>query len=312
MSDHLADPPKPAGQVTAAMILGLPGHQRDIDPVLRPLQKLLWHYSLREMMPCGLKGRHPHKTGVVVRLVDGGITNLGHDCGKKEFGAAYDNAAGHYVADVLRPRLQLGREAVQLSQPSLRALLTRAVAAGNERRDFNEAFPQLTRRLKERSASNNGDRIYKPRERTEQEIENLLALNPRSRRDEVRYEQVQIGVIDGLAAWSGGERVNLAKLETDAVQFLQMPLANASFETMSTWASWLDAFAANLSRADQQVITNERFFARQNVRKLALITDDEKLQAALATWGDRSSTTSLDEPLELPKGWSGKKPRRRR
>lgn len=261
-------------------------------------------------MPCGFRGRHPHKNGAVVRLVDGAITNLGHDCGRKEFGAAYDNAAGHYVADVLRPRLQAGREAVQIAQPRLRALLTRAVAAGNERRDFIEAFPQLTRRLKERSASNDGDRIYKPRQRTEQEIENLLALNPRLRRDEIKYEQVQIGVIDGLAAWSSGERVNLSKLETDAAQFLQMPLANASLETMSTWASWLDAFAANLERAEQQITTNERFFALQNVRRLALITEDEKQKAALATWGDSSSTSALDEP-ELPRGWSGKKPRRR-
>lgn len=136
-------------------------------------------------------------------------------------------------------------------------------------------------------------------------------MNPRSRRDELRYEEVQVGVIEGLAAWSGAERVNLAELEVAAEQFLQTPLGNASFETMSTWASWLDAFDANLARAEQQITASERFFARLNLRRLTLITDDEKLQTALATWGDPSKKTPLDEP-ELLKGWLGKKPRRHR
>lgn len=154
------------------MILALPRHERDIDPSARPLKKLLWPYSMREMMPCGLRGRHPHKSGVVVRLVDGAVTNLGHQCGRNEFGAAaYDAIAGRYVVDTLRPRLQAGRGAVQLSQPKLRALLTRAIAVGNERRDFIQTFPQLVSRLKQRSSARNGDRIYRPRERTEQEIE---------------------------------------------------------------------------------------------------------------------------------------------
>lgn len=72
---------------------GLPNYVKNINIDLAGFGGIISWYLFEEAIPCQRSGCHtPHKLGYVIKLSDGGITNIGNECGRK-FGS-YDFIIG--------------------------------------------------------------------------------------------------------------------------------------------------------------------------------------------------------------------------
>lgn len=175
-----------------------------IDPSTVGLSRVIQPYFLRSNMRCGLTTCHQeHREGYLVELSDGRLSNIGHICGSspENFGESF--SAG--VARLTEAHIRIDAS---------RRLQDRAgiIARFNEARKITEEvrvwMPRvggllLTFNLGEllRMRLARGEReILEARERSAQEITNLVESGQYRTRDAARYEERSIGTIQGLEA----------------------------------------------------------------------------------------------------------------
>jgi len=80
-----------------------------VDPKEHKLVEVLAQYSFAKLVPCGLSScKQGHLHGFLVRTATGAETNIGHVCGKREFGQDFVMASAKFRRDEER-RVTLGR-----------------------------------------------------------------------------------------------------------------------------------------------------------------------------------------------------------
>ena len=71
----------------------LKGFKNKIDPSKSRFDHAIGFYTKKEPVHCGLTNcNHPHNKGVVIKFINGDITNIGHICGKKHYGVEFSDS----------------------------------------------------------------------------------------------------------------------------------------------------------------------------------------------------------------------------
>lgn len=78
-------------------IVALPGYIERVDPAVTPLSHIVDSYYIGPgTIRCALCGQG-HSEGRIVALITGGITNIGHICGKRFGEQKYTAALSRYL-----------------------------------------------------------------------------------------------------------------------------------------------------------------------------------------------------------------------
>ncbi|MCB1584064.1 MAG: hypothetical protein KDI92_13445 [Xanthomonadales bacterium] len=69
------------------------GFKNKIDPSKLKFDRAIGFYTEKEPVHCGLTNcNHPHNKGVVIKFINGEITNIGHICGKNHYGVEFSDS----------------------------------------------------------------------------------------------------------------------------------------------------------------------------------------------------------------------------
>jgi hypothetical protein len=269
--------------VRAALdIQNLPGYKPRVKSEDDPFARILQSYYLRVPMQCALCGQW-HKEGYIVELQHGGVTNIGHICGRRAW-LTFSRMENEYLETQLRPRLiaKLHASIPRLSElaDSTHQLRPAALQLGHRKKEFVRRFPSLSDELRRR-ASNNQLAVTESRERHNDSIEALLALNPNQSRATLRYEEVPVGTLRGLPLFAANIHdlvvVNFAaKVEAfPTIHFASLPI-----QQLNDWDLWLDSLDGLQRAALQTLQDGAAFFSPSNLtllQKLAT-TNSERYQ----------------------------------
>jgi len=260
-------------------ILSLPGYRERVDPEREPLNRLLKHYYINPQMQCSLCGTW-HNDGYVVLLENGGVTNIRHDCGEK-FGEKFAIEERAYREKILRPemirKLGLGKARVEQSRLAIERLVNRVHTLLRRRRGLREQFPVLSEALWRR-ANQGRPELVEDVERSEQEIEDSLAINPNQKREALRYRQVPRGRIAGLSFLiADANGVVFDELQRRSEEFRSLEGLHAmAIDKLLEWERWLNNLDARLKEAERIATDGEAFFTDGNLQLLALIAQNPK------------------------------------
>jgi len=99
-----------------------PGFTPMADPKTIKLREIIGRYIFPFDIPCGLSNcRTPHKHGFLVAATDGRETNIGRDCGKREFGTDFKSLSRVFVAAERAQRNRLFLWEVKHRLPTIEA-----------------------------------------------------------------------------------------------------------------------------------------------------------------------------------------------
>ena len=166
------------------------------------LKHVLTDYHFAKKVPCGLKScRQPHLHGYLVLTEGGGETNIGQDCGKTHFGdEVFSTARAAYLRRRERDDLIRRMEHLQSIAPDIEKTindLTFKPYGGKWAVKVKTTMDSvigtsLVDSL--RVASIRGDlAVTRSRRRSEEEIDDLVALNRGMSREQAGHEDVLVG-----------------------------------------------------------------------------------------------------------------------
>lgn len=262
----------------------------EIDAKFDPFRDVIGSYFLQTEIRCSKKDCHQsHKQGAVVELASGKVSYIGHRCAKNEFGENFEIAWEAHKERILLPQLraELTSFKANLSKVQTRIrLLSEAIPQRSQLlAKFVHFFPYLTQDLRRRSAEGNS-RVMTERERTAQEIEQMLSLNSRLSAVSVRYESVVAGSLQGLAIFQDRQIHGLLQSLDAGCQNLTIAnpylLPKKEVFSMHRWTREADH---GMSSLGQWVSDADRFFSEDNFRVLKMINGSGPLQSEVARVG---------------------------
>ena len=267
-----------------------PGFTPMADPKTIKLKDILGRYIFPYEIPCGLTNcRTPHKHGFLVVAIDGRETNIGRDCGKREFGADFKSLSRTFVA---AERAQRNREFLLEVKDRLPTITAELSAIRNHQYGagwINARINQLTGKSTAlptpivnavRQAIRRGDgTLVIERAATREEREDRSAAVDvkgleHLRRNVAYVIEERTGQLDGFAALAPGN--GLRDILVVIEPFLST-LADADIDSLpDKQLRELSKVGAelepNLERLRTLVAAGRRLLVRQNVQQLAQFT----------------------------------------
>lgn len=259
-----------------ADILSLEGYVRDVVPDRDPIANFITDYYLPILIQCGLKGCHTwHNEGAIVRTESGAVTNVGHICGRHF--RNYDEKYDQFKQAKLIPRYQnqimefRRNSAKEIS--ALKQLETRSNALQTKLNNFNDIFPTLVVTLRQRAARGE-TAVRSVVERSEQEIEDMLASSPGLTRERAKYRSETVGHIQGLSVFKA-QPENLQQLWTEMQHILDLNVIDCSFTKLSRAARWIEDFETTSETTASALSEGEKFFTTSNFALLRALPMSE-------------------------------------
>jgi len=287
-----------------------------VDPATNAFKRIVNHYWIRIPIKCAIKScRQPHNDGFLVELANGDETNIGHVCGRRYFGESFSVGVDNYRRDILIPEL---RQKLVGSKDQVRSMLQRVLemcaeeeaGLGRQKRNFRRLFPQLTRMLNQRAARSQAV-VSRQRQRTSQEIDDLVAINPGTPRSRFAFEEIQVGQIQGLQTIGESLHDLLHKQLREPIErFLNENVSSMSYDRLIEADLLLRNLDELLSRAGSAISDARNFFSEDNVELLKLLDlpDDERRIFNIT----HLRSLALDDPRDLLRGAEKKLNRRQR
>lgn len=266
-----------------------PGFTKDLDPKSHILDAIIGRYAFKDKIRCGLSNCHtPHARGYIVVTKDGRETNIGKDCGHTYFGVDFDTLSAKFDRDFTekenRDKLwsftfkleELNAQIATLRKQSRGAdwiyHLTRPLV-GSTKELPTEIVRRVNTMVKSRQPI-----LYRQREATTQEVENLEAMQGR-KIDHPYYIDESIAEITGLEALYPENDLKdllVIELEEKLKSFEDQDIDSMGFEALRQWAKWIGTIEATLERATQAVASGRRLLQTGNLQPLGQILRDTK------------------------------------
>jgi hypothetical protein len=262
---------------TPADLRNLPGYVARVNPAVVGLARVIWPYHFRlEEMECSLIncGVH-HKEGVIVQFEDGSISNIGHICGhdadkySTKFGAEMLKMSEGRQRETMMPMLsdRVGLEKIASQVGS-------AYHAGHRwikrRVAFSAQFPEVAQEVAQRFASGSSMAVSDAIERSESEIDDLVASGQFKNRQAARYEDVSRGSIEGTGMLALTEsKIESLWRRTDSL-LAANPLAMEAgpLQALFADANGLPGKAQDIAKA---CVAAEAFFTPANFGVMAFL-----------------------------------------
>lgn len=292
----------------------LAGYTKDIKPEDEPQLRIIGHYYLTPMIQCGIKSCHQkHNEGVVLALSDGRVTNVGHICGER-FGDRFRTAFKTYSDQHIRPpaiqKLAELKTRLATMQMALHDMRTKTNQLCERIQAFRERFPRVAQELVRRANSGN-DRVFESVPLTNAEVDNLVAANPGSRREQFRYREELRGRIAGLKLFAIKLRDQIVTGFVDkAEQLRDADIPALSTERLLNWDNWAEDFDRRFDEASALLALGTEFFSRGNLDLLAYLAvgNDQAEGLRKLTVDNLFKSTTAKAATGTPVGFAETKP----
>lgn len=259
------------------------------------LERALAPYTFPDKFPCGLQGcRTPHNNGLLVRMMDGRETNIGHICGKNHFGHDFQELRATLNREVAKERARTTLDATLARRDEIERRLEDLIEGARGARwverckaQFRALFPATIVQEVRRRATRRETAIYRERRRSKNEIETLKAAGM----DASPIEQEHVGTLRGLGAWSdsAGPLQHAVEDTLDTIAALNRDTTDHKrLQGLAKRASEIDS---TLEALEGFLAAGRAFFSADNFEVLPLLTDDEKERRQLAgiRWDHKAS-----------------------
>lgn len=286
-----------------------PAFQITLDQGKHELAAVLSDYSFPSMIACGLsKCRTLHNRGYLVETVDGLETNVGHRCGRNNFGEAFDIARTSYVKQRDRADLLAQASRIKAEAP----LLLQRISEMNRRR-FGIKWVKTVRSSVQSilsddlfqslcTAAKRGDLLVtEARERTDAEIENIIART-RQQREQVRVETVDLGALAPMPwlNYDFGSKLR-DELMVPLQDFIGLDLELLATPKLRAAVKKFDGATERLDEAGRALDTAQGFFSKANLELLVRWVPDRlaKRRRAVSEWASSKPCRDLLQGLAI-------------
>lgn len=281
------------------------GFLTPLDHAEHTLESVLSAYSFQRQVPCGLKGcRQLHYSGLLVRTASGAETNLGHVCGRSHFGDDFQTAVA--VHQQLRDRADLIARAkgLQAEAPAIALKIkefgySRAFGAKWATKVGAEIAWVIGQPLLDSLAvaQMRGDlEVKEYRQRTEEEIDDLVAANPGMTRARARDATSVIGVLEPMP-WAGFDfrGTLMTGLLQPLLAFAECDVEQMTTAKLRTALKPLEDHKQVLQKAEEAATSVIRFLTEDNLKLVALWIPERQRDKAdlLRGWIGKGKHTRL-------------------
>ncbi|MGO0792310.1 hypothetical protein ACTOWA_20805 [Herbaspirillum seropedicae] len=267
-------------------IIKLQFYVSKFDVTTTPIIRIVDSYDIRpSSIRCSLCGKE-HHDGRIVELRGGSVSNIGHICGKRYGGKGYGDALDAYLSAMnlpqLKARIREGGHKLESFRVQIGALHDSCLELRRYIQSFQSRFPDTFREL-QRMAMENRPEVFESVERTDAQIADLMAANPRQNREALKYGRVSIGAISGyrFAATDWDPTHGLMKFFNEVSEFEKFQ--GSDLGKMRRWANWVDDLEENMQRLGAVVQDGFRFFSSGNFRLFAHLPAPLALRRQLET-----------------------------
>lgn len=255
----------------------IPNYCYNVDPTVEPLKRIVESYNLNFEVQCGLSNCHSwHKDGVIVELENGKLTNVGHICGNK-FGEKFEFERKVYEDKVQRPKaiklinellqlLPLIGDKIDLIEKQTEVLQTRKL-------NFISQFPICSKELLRR-AVNSDHEVNEPVQRTNTEIDDLLAASPYLNKGSLIYKEVKKGEILGLNLFNYNLQSNVSLRLIETIDKIKAADLNTEkLGKLIEFKSWVVGFEDLILEINKNISSAQSFFSEDNYKLLSLLSN---------------------------------------
>ncbi|WP_433693241.1 hypothetical protein [Paraburkholderia phenoliruptrix] len=269
-----------------AALKNLPGYVEKVNPALIGLRRVIWPYSFRSEIHCALTNCGArHKSGVMIELEDGTVSNIGHICGadadkySTKFSEEMLKMSASRLREAMLPLL-LDRVALQKIEQQARAAYHAGEQWLRRRLAFSALFPDAAKEVERRYSSGSSMRVVDIVERGAAEISELIASGQFRNRAEARYKEIDKGAIRGASVMSLSEpRISSLWRRADALLAADpLALEIAALQRLFTEANQLPHDALQVMKACEAA---QGFFAPENCKLMAMLPMPQTAKDAL-------------------------------
>lgn len=292
--DHIASPFLLEEDITAfptwESVVSYPGYVASMDPQTDELIKIIGRYDLSGWHSCGLVDCcQPHMRGWVVMDTKSRVTNLGSRCGPKRFPNLSDlNVQFKKVNKAKQVRARLVAWNVKVDEVSLRLADLKSQAFGIQwlralLKELRKDIPRDVMSALRRRADKNDTAVFETRQRSREEVADLVARGERA--EAVRFEQIQIGALVGLEVFAKANA-----LEVMVGQNIDLPLKQIKALAHHSAVSLIEATVKAADEAERLLeklpdlaAAGLAFTSEANLRLLCLLAHDQNERSRLET-----------------------------
>ncbi len=272
----LIDRPKTFEEMSARR-----GFQAPLDHAEHALKAVLSDYRFQQQAPCGLKAcRKLHNTGFLVITESGAETNIGQFCGRTHFGEEVFQAA-RADHQRLRDRADLLKRAkdLQAATPAIVAHIkdlgyVRTFGAKWATKVKTEIAGVIGHPLVDALEGMQGRRDFEVKEyrqRTDKEIEDLMAVNKGLTRAQARDATAVIGTLEPMPWINFDFRQRLmGELMLPLQAFAEMKPDDLPTPKLRSVLKPIEGHAQVLQEAEEAAVSAIRFLGDENLRLVAL------------------------------------------
>ncbi|WP_213305984.1 hypothetical protein [Paraburkholderia sacchari] len=274
----------------------LPNYVDAVNPAATGLKRVIWPYGFHTEIPCALTNcRTRHKSGVIIELEDGSISNIGNICGGDEdkfstkFTSEMRAMSESRRRESLMPLL-LDRDALQKIESDVRAMCDAANRWVRLNAAFADMFPEVDREIRRRIAVGASLTVAEDIERSGAEIDDIVASGRARSREEARYAQVAKGTIAGVPVLGlSAKALRSMEARTNALLAANPQEADiASLQKLFNDATYLPEDVQSLKRA---CVAGETFYSGENFKLMAYLPGAPETRRRL----DRLARADLED-----------------
>jgi hypothetical protein len=278
-------------------ILGLPGFMESLDPTDHKLKSILGRYVFKDQIACGLSDCHTlHNKGYIVETETGAVTNIGKDCGKREFGVNFETLSRNFESDI---QARNNREMLATFSIAIDELQEKIqdIRKGERGADWlNSKIQEITHpgngcpdaivSRVNRMARDRQGRLTVERRATREEIDAMDAAAGREGSSE-RIIEDTIGTIQGLPALYPENNVReilAIQIEKRLKEFRAADIDSMTPSELREWVRWITSVDLLLERARAAVVAGLQFFHPDNLGQFTQTLTDRSDQATFRAY----------------------------
>jgi len=276
-----------------------PAFREDIDPKQHKIAKLIGDYTFKDQVPCGLNDCHtPHNKGFLARTEDGLETIIGHVCGRKWGGESFVH---HKRSFTQRKEYQQHSQLLN-SIMSKRNEIEARIKEISERKfgakwligsmkNFREICPDAVYGELSKRAIRGEPNVVEHRERSQEDINRLHAMYPNTSRESHRYEEVRIGIFDGLEIFKSSiHDLLILKVSNVLRELCQTDITSLKASERRKYVEWANQIENRFNEAEELLASGLRFFGESNIKLLHHLSKDKSNPMKKLKWNLEAGT----------------------
>ena len=270
-----------------------PAFRDDIDSKQHKIANLIGDYTFKEQVLCGLKDCHTaHNKGFLAVTEDGLETIIGHVCGKKWGGSDFVYQKRQFnqrrefkqhsqlLNTVTANKDSINSRIKEISERKYGAKWLQASLRNFREICASDVLTDLSKR-----ATRNDLNVIEHRERTSAEIDRVHEMFPNTPRDNHRFEEITIGLLNGLDIFKKDIHALLIMQVSNVLQQLsQKDIQSMKVSDRRKFVDWANEIESKFIEAEELLASGLRFFSDNNVKLLHHLSKDKNNSMKKLKW----------------------------